>query len=42
MHDTDSFARMPALDVSVAQPPLSELILVFEKEVQAPLIPPRR
>lgn len=35
MHDTDSFARMPALDVSAAQPPLSELLLVFEKEVQA-------
>lgn len=32
MHDTDSFARMPALD-SAAQPPLSELLLVFEKEV---------
>ncbi|MDW9486210.1 HNH endonuclease [Sinorhizobium meliloti] len=36
MHDTDSFGRMPALDLSAAQPPLSELILVFEKEVQAP------
>lgn len=33
MHDTDSFARMPALDVSAAQPPLSELLLVFEKEM---------
>ncbi len=35
MHDTDIFARMPVLDVSAVQPPLSELLLVFEKEVEA-------
>lgn len=35
MHDTGSFVRIPALDVSAVQPPLSELLLVFEKEVQA-------
>lgn len=34
MHDTDSFARMPALDSAAAQPPLSELLLLYEKEVE--------
>lgn len=33
MHDTDAFARMPALDSTARQPPNSELLLVFEKEV---------
>lgn len=32
MHDTDSFARMPALDSSAEQPPLEELLISFEKE----------
>jgi len=35
MHDTDAFARMPALGPDAVQPPLSELLLVFEKEVEA-------
>lgn len=33
MHDTDAFTRMPVLDPAAAQPPLSELLLVFEKVV---------
>lgn len=33
MHDTDTFARMPVLVTAAAQPLLSELLLVFEKEV---------
>ncbi|MCJ8519723.1 hypothetical protein ABID21_002548 [Pseudorhizobium tarimense] len=33
MHDTDAFARMPVRETPAAQPPLSELLLVFEKEV---------
>lgn len=32
MHDTDSFARMPALDSTAEQPPLAEMILLFETE----------
>lgn len=34
MHDTDTFARMPALDSMAEQPPLAELLLVFEKEIE--------
>ena len=33
MHDTDSFARVLALDSMAEQPPIAELLLVFEKEV---------
>jgi hypothetical protein len=33
MHDTDSFARVPALDSMAEQSPLAELLLAFEKEV---------
>ncbi|MBN9020975.1 MAG: HNH endonuclease [Rhizobiales bacterium] len=32
MHDTDAFARMPALDSPAEQPPLAELIPCFEKQ----------
>jgi len=34
MHDTDSFARMPALDSKSEQPPISELLLSFERECE--------
>jgi HNH endonuclease len=34
MHDTDSFARMPALDSHAEQPPLAELLLCFERECE--------
>lgn len=34
MHDTDSFARMPALDSRTEQPPIAELLLSFEKECE--------
>ncbi|MUT27050.1 MULTISPECIES: HNH endonuclease signature motif containing protein [Mesorhizobium] len=34
MHDTDIFARMPALDSKAEQPRISELLLVFEMEVE--------
>jgi len=34
MHDTDSFARMPALDSRAEQPPLAEMLLVFERECE--------
>ena len=32
MHDTDTFARKPALESTAVQPPLCELLLVFENE----------
>ncbi|MER8536857.1 HNH endonuclease [Mesorhizobium sp. M1005] len=32
MHDTDLFARMPALDSTAEQPPLAEILLLFETE----------
>jgi len=34
MHDTDSFARVPALDSLAEQPPVAELLLLFETEVE--------
>ena len=34
MHDTDSFARMPALDSKSEQPPNAELLLSFERECE--------
>lgn len=32
MHDTDSFARVPALDSPAGQSPLADLLFAFEKE----------
>ena len=34
MHDTDEFARMPALDSHAEQPPLAEMLLSFERECE--------
>ncbi|MDG4901411.1 MULTISPECIES: HNH endonuclease [unclassified Mesorhizobium] len=34
MHDTDSFARMPALDSIAEQPSPEETLLIFEKECE--------
>jgi hypothetical protein len=34
MHDTDSFARMPALDSLAEQPSPEEMLLIFEKECE--------
>ncbi len=34
MHDTDAFARMPALDSDAEQPPLAELLRSFDRECE--------
>ena len=34
MHDTDSFAQVPALDSIAEQPSPEELLFVFEKECE--------